>query len=94
MIRISEMEDKDIINIADGRYLGEIADIEIDIRTGCIRALIMPNLGGMGFLRRKEQVIIPWQEVRKIGFDVVLVESTGQSIPRYLLEEHLDDSSF
>ncbi len=33
MIRISEMEDKDIVNIADGRYLGEIVDIEIDIHS-------------------------------------------------------------
>ncbi len=90
MIRISEIEAKDIVNIADGRYLGEMIDIEIDIHAGRIRALILPNLGGMGFLRRKEQVVIPWQEVRKIGFDVVLVESVGQSVPQYLLEEHLE----
>ncbi len=90
MIRISEIEAKDIVNIADGRYLGEMIDIEIDIHAGRIRALILPNLGGMGFLRRKELVVIPWQEVRKIGFDVVLVESVGQSVPQYLLEEHLE----
>ena len=90
MIRISEMEDKEIVNVVDGRYLGEISDIEIDIHAGRIRALVMPNLGGMGFLRRKEQTVIPWQEVRKIGFDVILVESTGQTVPQYLLEERFD----
>lgn len=81
------METKDIINMVDGRYLGEIMDIEIDIEAGRIRALVMPYQGGGGFLHRKEQMVIPWQEVRKIGFDVVLVESMGQSIPQYLLED-------
>ena len=54
MIRISEMQEKDIINIADGRYLGRLKDIEIDLQAGKIRSIVLPNHGGNGFLRRKE----------------------------------------
>ena len=86
------MQEKDIINTADGRYLGRLRDIEIDLQAGKIRSLVLPNNGGSGFLRRKEQITVGWHQVKKIGFDVILIESFGQQVPTYLLEEHCDQS--
>lgn len=92
MIRISEMQEKDIVNTADGRYLGRLKDIEIDLQTGKIRSIVLPNHSGNGFFRRKEQTTISWHQIKKIGFDVILIESFGQQVPTYLLEEPYDQS--
>lgn len=85
MIRISEIEIKKIINTLDGRILGQIEDFEIDPIEGKIRNIIMPVQSKGFFFRRKENISIPWQEIKKIGFDVILVESKGQNIPDFLL---------
>lgn len=87
MIRISEMQNKNVINTADGRYMGNLQDIEIDVKAGKIRSLFLPN-ETKGFFKKYEPLSIPWHEVRKIGFDVILIESFGQVIPPHLLEEH------
>lgn len=41
MIRISELQMKDIINVSDGKRLGNIGDIEIDMDTGKIESIII-----------------------------------------------------
>ncbi|MEG0874876.1 MAG: YlmC/YmxH family sporulation protein [Clostridiales bacterium] len=87
MIKISELQEKEIINCADGRYMGSMRDIEIDLETGKIRSIILPNPGSVGFFKKKEQSSVSWHEIRKIGFDVILIESFGQNIPQYLLNE-------
>ena len=88
MIRISELQEKDIINCADGRYLGSLRDIEIDLTSGKIRTIFLNTPLHGGFRKKREQISISWHEIKKIGFDVILIESLGQQIPRGLLEEH------
>ena len=41
MVRISEFQIKDVVNVADGKKLGNISDIEINIGTGKIEAIII-----------------------------------------------------
>lgn len=41
VIRISELQMKDIINVSDGKRLGNIGDIEIDMNTGKIESIII-----------------------------------------------------
>lgn len=84
MIRISEIEIKQVVNIVDGRILGQIEDFEIDPLEGKLRSVILPLPGKGRFFRRRETVSIPWQEIKKIGFDVILAESNGQNIPDFL----------
>ena len=51
--------------------------------------LSKPEVSGKkkgGFFRRREYISIPWHEIKKIGFDVILVESTGQNIPDFLID--------
>lgn len=86
MIRISEIGTKNIVNATDGRVLGQISDFEINPDDGKIRCIILPGTAKSGFFRKKEFISIPWREIKKIGFDVILVESTGQNIPDFLIE--------
>ncbi|MCW2278865.1 YlmC/YmxH family sporulation protein [Heliophilum fasciatum] len=75
MIKISELRIRDIVNVTDGRRLGVIKDIDIDPELGKVRAIVLPGVGRfMGLFGRGDDVIVPWDRIKKIGVDVILVE--------------------
>lgn len=86
MIRISEFESKQVINTVNGRIMGYINDFEIDPIEGRIIGILLPSKNEGRWFRRKELTVIPWQEIKKIGFDVILAESKEQNIPDPLLD--------
>ncbi|WP_394232599.1 YlmC/YmxH family sporulation protein [Niallia oryzisoli] len=74
MVRISEFQIKDVVNVADGKKLGNIGDIEINLQTGKIDAIIISGSGKiLGFFGKDEDIVIPWKNILKIGEDVILV---------------------
>jgi YlmC/YmxH family sporulation protein len=74
MVKISEFQIKDVVNVADGKKLGNIGDIEINLTTGKIEAVIVTGSGKvLGFFGREEDIVIPWKNIIKIGQDVILV---------------------
>jgi YlmC/YmxH family sporulation protein len=74
-MKISDFQTKDVINIVDGRKLGQISDIELDLRGGRIKAIVVPSPGKFfGFFQGGTDIIIPWRAIVKIGADVVLVK--------------------
>jgi YlmC/YmxH family sporulation protein len=75
MVRISEFQIKDVVNIADGKKLGNISDIDISIGTGKIESIIISgNNKILGLFGKDEEIIIPWRNILKIGEDVILVK--------------------
>ncbi|MEG6585955.1 YlmC/YmxH family sporulation protein [Dendrosporobacter sp. 1207_IL3150] len=78
MLKTSDLKMKEVINIIDGKRLGTITDIEIDVETGRLTAIVVPGVGKfLGFFGRNEDVVIPWEKINKIGSDVILVESAA-----------------
>jgi YlmC/YmxH family sporulation protein len=74
MIKISEFQLKDVININDGKRLGNVGDLDINLSTGKIDAIIILKSGKfLGMFGREDEVIIPWRNIIKIGSDVILV---------------------
>jgi len=43
MIKISELRTRDVINIVDGKKLGNIIDIDLDLENGRVLGLVMPG---------------------------------------------------
>ncbi|QED47462.1 YlmC/YmxH family sporulation protein [Cytobacillus dafuensis] len=81
MIKISEFQQKDVINVANGKKLGNIGDIDINVQTGEINAVIIGGNGKvLGFFGREEDIIIPWKNILKIGEDVILVRFKDDSV--------------
>lgn len=86
MVKISDLRAREIINIVDGRRLGLIKDIDIDLEEGRITAIILPGTGGgrfLGFLGKEEEIVVPWDKIVKIGLDVILVEVNSFTDPRH-----------
>lgn len=74
-LKISDFQTKDVINIIDGKKLGQVSDLELDLRLGRIDAIIVPTQGKFfGLFGGSADVIIPWKNIVKIGLDVVLVK--------------------
>lgn len=75
MIKTSELRVKDVVNVVDGRRLGYIGDLELDLPQGRIRSVIILGASRwFGFFGRDPDQVIPWSQVTKIGEDVVLVD--------------------
>ncbi|WP_116187435.1 YlmC/YmxH family sporulation protein [Paenibacillus taihuensis] len=82
-MKISDFQTKDVINIVDGRKLGQVSDLELDLRQGRIDSIVVPNYSRFfGLFGGGTDVIIPWRNIVKIGTDVVLVRIDDAKVYR------------
>lgn len=82
-MKISDFQSKDVINIVDGKKLGQISDLELDLRQGRIESIVVPSSPRFfGWFAGGTDVIIPWRNIVKIGMDVVLVKLDDSRIYR------------
>ena len=73
--RIAELRYKEVISVTDGSRFGYVGDMEVDLESGQVRALVVPGrLRLFGLLGREEDTVVPWEAVRRIGADIILVE--------------------
>ncbi len=73
--KFTDLHCKEVICITDGRRLGFIQDVIIQLPQGEISAIVIPGkckLGG--FAPPKDDLVIPWNCIRRIGPDTVLVD--------------------
>lgn len=74
--RVSGLRYKEIINVSDGSRYGWVGDVEVDLDSGQVRALVVPGrLRLFGLLGREEDRVFPWEAVRRFGADTILVET-------------------
>ena len=74
--RVSELRYKEIINVSDGSRYGWVGDVEVNLDSGQVRALVVPGrLRLFGLLGREEDRVFPWEAVRRFGADTILVET-------------------
>lgn len=69
----SDLRDKEVVNVRDGKRLGYVCDAEIDCNLGRICALMIPGPSKfLGFVRGPV-IRIPWERIERIGDDIILV---------------------
>lgn len=78
-MNLSDLQNKDIINMIDGKKIGNIIDAKFDIKSGMIDKLIVEPTKGL-FSLKNSGLEISFQEIKKIGEDVILVEFINQII--------------
>jgi YlmC/YmxH family sporulation protein len=84
MVRSSEIRQKEVINILDGRRLGVIIDMDFNLEQGRIESITVPGPARfMNFFKGDRDYVIPWNKIRKIGDDVILVELDNSFFSRY-----------
>ncbi|MDR0382011.1 MAG: YlmC/YmxH family sporulation protein [Oscillospiraceae bacterium] len=76
LLRMGELRCREVINICDGARLGFPGDMEFDRVTGQVTALIIPGPARFfGLFGHEDDVVIPWEHIRRVGDDIVLIES-------------------
>jgi YlmC/YmxH family sporulation protein len=72
---VTQLRCKEVICLSDGRRLGFVSDIEVEIPEGQVCALIVPGpCRILGLVGRKDDYRIPWNCIRRIGPDIILVD--------------------
>lgn len=70
-----DFKHKEVINIADGKRLGFVQDVTADLESGIITSIIVPgNSKLLNMFAGNNDIVIPWQNIKCIGDDVILVE--------------------
>ena len=83
--RFTELLCKEVVCLCDGCRLGFVSDVRIRVPEGCVSALVVPGKGRcLGLLGPKEDIVIPWNCVRRIGPDIILVDVNPEEcrVPR------------
>ena len=75
MARGIDFKQKEVISLSDGKILGFVVDVQADFNSGEINAIIVAKTGKLfSGMEGKNNVTIPWNKIKKIGEDVILVD--------------------
>ena len=70
----SKLREMVVVNTCDGRTMGFIKDLVIDECTGRICSIVFPGGEGLKSLFHARRCVICWEDICKIGEDVILVK--------------------
>ena len=70
-----DFKHKEVIDINNGKRLGYVQDVCADLETGVITSIIVPGSNKIiNIFAGNNDIVIPWQNVKCIGNDLILVE--------------------
>lgn len=81
MIKLSELQVKEVIVVDNGKRLGHIYDLEIDPDLGKIIAIILVHREKRsGLFGKQEEIVVYWEQIVTIGADVILVKEIREQL--------------
>lgn len=78
-LNLSDLQEKEVIDISSGKRIGAIIDIIISM-TGNISKLVLEERKNSRklFSNNKEDIYLDWKQIIKIGDDIILVDSQNK----------------
>lgn len=75
-MRFSELGGKEIVDLNNGSRMGTAGqtDLVIDAATGKIHSMLLPGGTFFGFHRKKDGMMIPWNSIRTIGAEMIIID--------------------
>ena len=79
ILNLSDLQEKEVIDISTGKRIGTIIDIIIT-STGNISKLVLEErkISRKLFTSSKEGIYLEWKQIIKIGDDIILVDSQSK----------------
>ena len=79
-LKFTDLHCKEVICIADGQRLGYVSDVRIALPEGHVAAIVVPGpCRFFGLVGSRDDYVIPWHCIRRIGPDIILVEIQPES---------------
>lgn len=79
-ISFCKLKSKEVVNVCDGKNLGNIIDMVMDSCTGKIIGIIVPSdKKFFSIFRSNNEIFIPYNRICKIGQDIILVDIIMQN---------------
>lgn len=78
---INNIKVMEIIDVNTGSKLGFIKDLVVDCNDHKILALVVP-IQKISWFTKNNSLEIPWERVKKIGTDVILVDGSNLDIEK------------
>ncbi|MBQ3000139.1 MAG: YlmC/YmxH family sporulation protein [Oscillospiraceae bacterium] len=72
--KFTELHCKEVICIFDGRRLGFVSDVVIEIPEGRVLSIVVPAPIRFPQFGHRDEYLIPWECIKKIGPDIILVD--------------------
>lgn len=73
---LHELSEKDVIQVKTGENLGRIDDLIFDEGSSKLLSVVLRGRGRLfGLLGYEDDLIIPWEAIKNIGADVIMVEA-------------------
>ena len=78
-LNLSDLQEKEVIDISSGKRIGTIIDITISM-TGNVSKLVLEERKTPRklFSNNKEDIYLDWKQIIKIGDDIILVDSQNK----------------
>ena len=75
-VKFTDLQCKEVICVSDGRRLGFVADVIVEVPEGKVCSILVPGQPRhLGFTPSREEYRIPWDAIRRIGPDIILVDA-------------------
>lgn len=76
-MKLSDLQRKDIVNLNDGKKIGRIIDVEINVTDGSLVNLIIEkNRYFRNLFSSESDVLVRFNQIKKMGEDVILIDLT------------------
>ena len=74
-MKFTQLQCKEVICISNGQRLGFVSDVVVEVPSGEVKSIVVPcPCKGFGLVGKREDYIIPWNCIQRIGPDIVLVD--------------------
>lgn len=73
-MRLSDLQNKDVVNVIDGKKVGNIIDVNIDFEGKLDSLIVEKSKFFVSMFSSAGEVEIRWAQIEKIGEDVILVK--------------------
>ena len=70
----SELKQREVVNITDGKSYGKVCDLVFNYPEGNIFGIVAPGKRGCNLFKYRNEIFIEFRKIKKIGRDVILVD--------------------
>ncbi len=73
-MRLSDLQSKDVVNVVDGKKVGNIIDVNINIEGHLESLIVEKSKFFVSMFSSANEIEVRWPQIEKIGEDVILVK--------------------